>query len=127
MPHTCKHIYFQVETGRERGDCAGCDSETETSRVAVGDAYPDIGYTYVGVIETQRLSGGVSFLKRKVGEKVGGGCWGPVQQPGPWRGVGGGSGFSWGWQAAGLDKDTCQRKAGKESLGGCPSPRTMGT
>ena len=72
MPHTCKHRYFQVETDSERGDGAECDSETETSRVALGDAYPDIGYTYTGVMETQRLSGGVSFLERKVGERVGG-------------------------------------------------------
>lgn len=50
----------------------------------------------------------------------------PAQQPGPWRGVGGGSCISWGSQAAGLDKGACQRKSGKESLGGCPSPENNG-
>lgn len=75
MPHTCKHIYFQVETGSERGDCAGCVSETETSRIAVGDAYPDIGYTFVGVIETQRLKS--QLLKKKSGREGGWRLWGP--------------------------------------------------
>lgn len=78
MPHTCKHRYFQVETDSERGD-----SVTVRYSCCRGRRLPRHRLRYMGVIETQRRSGGVNFLKRKVGERVGGGCWGQYSSLGP--------------------------------------------